>query len=124
MENKEQNVVENTTKVEKESIKNNTLIRKTKAQLIEIILRKDDVERKLRNELNDMTDKYTSSCNTNNIISDKNYQLKKEINETNNIYSTLITKYISKLDTRNNIIIVLSIILLVSIVIYIISFIL
>lgn len=124
MENKEQNVVENTTKVEKESIKNNTLIRKTKAQLIEIILRKDDVERKLRNELNDMTDKYTSSCNTNNIISDKNYQLKKEINETNNIYSTLITKYISKLDTRNNIIIVLSIILLVSIVSYIISFIL
>ena len=124
MENKEQNVVENTTKVEKESIKNNTLIRKTKAQLIEIILRKDDVERKLRNELNDMTDKYTSSCNTNNIISDKNYQLKKEINETNNIYSTLITKYISKLDTRNNIIILLSIILLVSIVSYIISFIL
>lgn len=124
MENKEQNVVENTTKVEKESIKNNTLIRKTKAQLIEIILRKDDVERKLRNELNDMTDKYTSSCNTNNIISDKNYQLKKEINETNNIYNTLITKYISKLDTRNNIIIVLSIILLVSIVSYIISFIL
>lgn len=124
MENKEQNVVENTTKVEKESIKNNTLIRKTKAQLIEIILRKDDVERKLRNELNDMTDKYTSSCNTNKIISDKNYQLQKEINETNNIYSTLITKYISKLDTRNNIIIVLSIILLVSIVSYIISFIL
>ena len=124
MENKEQNVVENTTKVEKESIKNNTLIRKTKAQLIEIILRKDDVERKLRNELNDMTDKYTSSCNTNNIISDKNYQLKKEINETNIIYSTLITKYISKLDTRNNIIIVLSIILLVSIVSYIIIFIL
>ena len=52
MENKEQNVVENTTKVEKESIKNNTLIRKTKAQLIEIILRKDDVERKLRNTIN------------------------------------------------------------------------
>lgn len=124
MENKEQNVVENTTKIEKESIKNNTLIRKTKAQLIEIILRKDDVERKLRNELNDMTDKYTSSCNTNKIISDKNNQLQKEINETNNIYSTLITKYISKLDTRNNIIIVLSIILLVSIVSYIISFIL
>ena len=124
MENKEQNVVENTTKIEKESIKNNTLIRKTKAQLIEIILRKDDVERKLRNELNDMNDKYTSSCNTNKIISDKNNQLQKEINETNNIYSTLITKYISKLDTRNNIIIVLSIILLVSIISYIISFIL
>ena len=124
MENKEPNIVENTTKVEKESIKNNTLMRKTKAQLIEIILRKDDVERKLRNELNDMTDKYTSSYNTNKIILDKNYQLKKEINETNNIYSTLITKYISKLDTRNNIIIVLSVILLISIIGYIISFIL
>lgn len=124
MENKEQNVVENTNKVEKESIKNNTLIRKTKAQLIEIILRKDDVERKLRTELNDMTNTYTSTYNTNKIISDKNYQLKEEIDKTNNIYSDLITKYISKLDTRNNIIIVLSIVLLVSITSYIISFIL
>ena len=124
MENKEQNVVENTTKVEKESIKNNTLIRKTKAQLIEIILRKDDVERKLRNELSDIIDKYTSTCNTTNSLSDKNHQLKEEIDKTNNIYSTLITKYISKLDTRNNIIIVLSIILLFSIISYIISFIL
>ena len=124
MENKEQNVVENTTKVEKESVKNNTLIRKTKAQLIEIILRKDDVERKLRNELSDMTDKYIKTCTTTNSLSDKNHQLQEEINKTNNIYSTLITKYISKLDTRNNIIIVLSIVLLFSIVSYIISFIL
>lgn len=124
MENKEQNVVENTTKVEKESIKNNTLIRKTKAQLIEIILRKDDVERKLRTELNDMTDKYIKACNTTNNLSDTNNQLQEEINKTNNIYSDLITKYISKLDTRNNIIIVLSIILLFSIIGYIMSFIL
>lgn len=124
MENKEQNVVENTTKIEKESIKNNTLIRKTKAQLIEIILRKDDVERKLRNELNDMTNKYTNAYNSADCLSNTNHQLQEEIDKTNNIYSTLITKYISKIDTRNNIIIVLSIILLVSIVSYIISFIL
>lgn len=124
MENKQQDVVENTTKTEKESIKNNTLMRKTKAQLIEIILRKDDVERKLRSELNDMTDKYMCTYSSNDRLSNANHKLHDELDKTNNIYSSIITDYISKIDTRNNIIILLSFILILSIVAYIISFIL
>jgi hypothetical protein len=78
---------------------NNSLMKKTKAQLVEIILRKDDVEKALRDELKDKTkeldnvttdyqdmcDEYATSCG-------ENHNLKANIDELKMIFQKRLDK--------------------------------
>lgn len=58
----------NNTKSDKNAIENNTLMRKTKAQLVEIIFRKDDVERNLRADIKGTEDALIEAKTKLNII--------------------------------------------------------
>lgn len=65
---------------------NNSLMKKTKAQLIEIILRKDDVEKSLREEFRKNKSEYDS------LVERHNY-LKQSYNNTEVKYSRLLRDY-------------------------------
>lgn len=65
MENKENNtkeVTKVTLRSENEAKESNTLMRKTKAQLVEIIFRKDGLERSLRTEIEQMRKSFNKDC--------------------------------------------------------------
>ena len=46
----------------------NSLMKKTKAQLVEIILRKDEVERNLRKDINDLCDSFNKIKNEKELL--------------------------------------------------------
>lgn len=86
---------------------NTSLIKKTKAQLIEIILRKDDVERKLTKKLNDVILHYNDEQNNVNKLTKELKCLEERhedvLNElSNNIYENEIkSNKIKKLNICN-----------------------
>ena len=78
MNNKEVKNVENK--------QNNSLMRKTKVQLVEIILRKDSIEKNLRNDITSLRDDITSTKAELN-------KAKTEINIAQSVYSKLNSDY-------------------------------
>lgn len=69
-------------KDEKKTIdKNGSLMKKTKAQLVEIILRKDEVESTLRKELERAENYASQKCIDYNILNDKYIKRMKELDE-------------------------------------------
>ena len=74
------------SKTEETNNTSGSLNRKTKAQLIDIILRKDDVERKLRNELNNMSKEYNQLSDLKDACSDMYHE---EIDELTSINEEL-----------------------------------
>lgn len=76
----------NNDETKKNAVENDSLMRKTKAQLVEIILRKDDIERSLRVRLNIAENTLENKRNDLNLIS--------------NNYSSLQNDYHSVCDNR------------------------
>lgn len=98
-----------------ENKENNSLMRKTKSELVNIILRKDSIEKTLRTELKDANATISSHCNKldtlkikyNKLLNDYEYNCDEKI--------TVITNYKIKFNKYNKIVKVLIAILLVSI---------
>lgn len=98
-----------------ENKENNSLMRKTKSELVNIILRKDSIEKSLRTELKEISTTNLSYCNKldelktkyNKLLNDYEYNCDEKI--------TIITSYKIKLNKYNKIVKVLIAMLLVSI---------
>lgn len=61
----------NNDETKKNAVENNSLMRKTKAQLVEIILRKDEVERDIRKKLKEEQEYYSKKIKDYNALIDK-----------------------------------------------------
>ena len=59
----------------------NSLMKKTKAQLVEIILRKDEVERNLRKDINDLCDSLDKIKNEKELLENKFETLQNDYRE-------------------------------------------
>lgn len=98
-----------------ENKENNSLMRKTKSELVNIILRKDSIEKALRTELKDANNTISAYYNKldeekikyNNLLNDYEYNCDEKI--------TIITNYKIKFSKYNKIVKVLIAMLLVSI---------
>lgn len=64
----------NNDETKKNVVENNSLMRKTKAQLVEIILRKDDVERGIRKELKEAQEFYFQKIKDYNALMQEEYR--------------------------------------------------
>lgn len=98
-----------------ENKENNSLMRKTKPELVNIILRKDSIEKSLRTELKDANATISSYCSKldelkikyDKLLTDYEYNCDEKI--------TVITNYKIKFNKYNKIIKILIAMLLVSI---------
>ena len=61
----------------------NSLMKKTKAQLVEIILRKDEVERNLRKEINELCDSFDKIKSEKELLETKFETLQNDYQEFN-----------------------------------------
>lgn len=59
----------------------NSLMKKTKAQLVEIILRKDEVERNLRKDINDLCDSFDKIKSEKELLENKFETLQNDYRE-------------------------------------------
>lgn len=59
----------------------NSLMKKTKAQLVEIILRKDEVERNLRKDINELCDSFNKIKSEKELLQNKFETLKNDYRE-------------------------------------------
>lgn len=59
----------------------NSLMKKTKAQLVEIILRKDEVERNLRKDINELCDSFNKIKSEKELLENKFETLKNDYRE-------------------------------------------
>lgn len=59
----------------------NSLMKKTKAQLVEIILRKDEVERNLRKDINDLCDSFNKIKSEKELLENKFETLQNDYQE-------------------------------------------
>lgn len=92
MNNKEVKNVENK--------KNNSLMRKTKVQLVEIILRKDSIEKNLRDDITSTKVELNKAKTEINIAQSVYSKLNNDYSELNNDYSELKSDYIDMCDKK------------------------
>lgn len=121
----------NKTKVEETTNTSNSLMRKTKAQLVDIILRKDSVERELRKNFSCANDKLAKAENKCLVYQSKIENLTDELAELKRDYedkcdnaTSIEFEYESKLKHSNRTINILLVVLLIVAVMNFISFIL
>ena len=65
----------------------NSLMKKTKAQLVEIILRKDEVERSLRKDINELCNYIDKLKNDNKFLEQRFEPLQNNYQEEKSIYA-------------------------------------
>lgn len=77
---------------------NGSLMKKTKAQLVEIILRKDEVEKTIREELKIAVDDASQKCEDYNAITEIYNKCAEDLAEIDNEYSKLKNAYSEQCD--------------------------
>lgn len=101
----------------------NSLMKKTKKELVDIILRKDDVEKSLRKELNDVNLDFSKAKD---MIGKKDVRINdlekinKELNsklESSSVYTKVCDNSIKKLAVTRNSLAIATVVLLVAVIV-------
>lgn len=106
----------NETNKKSDEYKGKALIRKTKAELIDIILRKDDTERKLHAKIKENSSNYEYLGNKINELKTDYEELNRDYEDMCDEKVTEVCRLTSELKSKDNALCVISVLFLISVI--------